>query len=160
MFGFSKKGSIVPVRHKALIVQTEIARGLPLPSYARLRDAGMDIPCAEDAVIPAFGSIDIRTGIHLVPPDGHYFRVVGKGSAGKKKLYFTLENIDADYVGEVILHPCNSSPDDVVVKRGQCIAALVLTELIQCEWELITADQLPMTDRGSGRMNSSGRGLT
>jgi deoxyuridine 5'-triphosphate nucleotidohydrolase len=162
MFGFKKpaKKATVPVRHKALIVQSEIAKGLPLPSYARKRDAGMDIPCAEDIIIPAFGSIDVRTGIHLVPPEGFYFRVVGKGSSGKKKLYFTLENIDADYTGEVILHPCNSSAEDVAVKRGQCIAAIVLTKLEQCEFEQITANQLPTTDRGAGRMNSSGRGLT
>jgi dUTP pyrophosphatase len=162
MFGRKKETPATPAPVlESRIFQAEIARGLPLPSYAREHDTGMDVPSAVDIVIPAFGSAEVRTGIHIIPPAGYYYRVVGKGSSAKKKLYFTLENIDHGYTGEIILHPCNSSAEDVVVKRGQCIAVIVLTKLEQSVLQLITQAELDSikTDRGTGRMNSSGRGL-
>ncbi|MEK7601195.1 MAG: hypothetical protein AAB480_01535 [Patescibacteria group bacterium] len=144
---------------QALIVQDEIAHGLPLPGYGYPGDACRDIPTAARAVIPAFNGADVRTGLRLVPPPGYYFRVVGKGSSAFVGLFFALEIIDPTYRGEVILYPWNTSSKDVVVERGRSIAQLELLPITRYEWHKINADQLDKTERDKGRMDSTKTGI-
>ena len=144
---------------RALIVQDEIARGLPLPSYGRPGDVCMDIATAVRTIVPAFSGADVRTGLHVVPPHGYYFRVVGKGSSARVGFFFTLEIIDREYTGEIILHPWNASAVDVVVERGKCIAQLELCRVTPFKWKLTELNRLPKTERGSGRMDSTKTGV-
>jgi dUTP pyrophosphatase len=142
---------------KAFIVQDEIAKGLPLPNYGRPGDVCVDVPVAEDATIPPFSGIDVRTGLRIKPPDGFYFRVVGKGSSAKRGLTFTLEVVDPGYRGELILHPWNCSSVPVQVTRGKCIAQLELVGMNRFEWKQV--DELDATARGEGRMDSTKTGI-
>lgn len=142
------------------IFQNEIAEGLPLPSPGRPGDVAMDVPVAVETVIPARGNADVRTGIHVVPPEGYYYRVVGKGSSAGKGLYFTLEIIDPEYRGEVILRPGNASDEDVTVPRGKCIAQLELCKINRSVWKQAgSLEELGQTVRGDGRMDSTGTGI-
>ena len=144
---------------QALIVQDEIARGLPLPSYGYPGDACRDIPTAVRAVIPAFSGADVPTGLRLVTPPGYYFRIVGKGSSAFVGLFFALEIIDPTYRGEVILYPWNASPKDVVVERGRSIAQLELLPITRYQWNKIDIGQLDKTERDQGRMDSTKTGI-
>jgi len=144
---------------QALVVQDPIAIGLPLPRYGHEDDTCLDIAVAEDVTVPSFGGIDVRTGIRIVPPPGYYFRVVGKGSSARRGLSFNLEVIDSGYRGEIILHPWNSSPHEVKVKRGQCIAQLELVKITPVELKLVDIRELDETPRGEGRMDSTKTGI-
>ena len=146
-------------RRKAFIVQDEIAKGLPVPSYARPGDVCMDIAAALRTVVPAFSGADVRTGLRVVPPRGYYFRVVGKGSSARVGFFFTLEIIDREYTGEIILHPWNASAVDVVVERGKCIAQLELCRVTPYRWKLVDFGTLRKTKRGEGRMDSTKTGI-
>lgn len=143
-----------------MIFQNELAGGLPLPSPGHPDDVAMDIPVAVETVVPARGNADVRTGIHVVPPDGYYFRVVGKGSSAGKNLYFTLEIIDPGYRGEVILRPGNASDEDVTVPRGKCIAQLELVKINRSIWQQVERlEELGQTARGAGRDDSTKTGI-
>jgi len=147
-------------RLRPLIYQAEIARGLPLPRYGHLGDVCRDICAAEGALIPPHSGKDVRTGIHVRPPDDYYFRVVGRGLFAREGIDFPLEIIDRRYTGEIILHPWNSSPREVEVKRGDRIAQLELLPVTEYDWKLVeNIEQLGESERGRGRMGSTGRGM-
>jgi dUTPase len=57
------------------------------------------------------------------------------------------------------LHPWNSSPKDVVVPRGKCIAQLELVQRKRMTWVLKNFSTLRATVRGSGRMDSTKTGI-
>lgn len=144
---------------EAIIARTEGVSDLPLPKYGNPGDVGMDLPVSESVTIPPHSGMDVHTGVYVVPPDRHYFRVVGKGSSAKRGLFFTLEIIDPEYRGEIILHPFNASAVPVFVERGKSIAQLELVKITRWKWAKRQIHELSKTVRGAGRMDSTKTGI-
>ena len=138
---------------------TRLDTELPLPSYARPGDAGLDLLAAEDTELKPGERAAIATGIAIAIPDG-YAGFVHPRSGRALKEGLTVANapgtIDAGYRGEVKVILVNLDPDAPIhIARGEKIAQLVVQRVESVE--LVDVDRLPESERGEGGFGSTGR---
>ncbi len=126
---------------------------LPLPVYAHVGDAGLDLHARETAVVAAGGGrLLMPTGISIAIPPGHAGLVLPRsGNALRHGL--TVANapglVDAGYRGEIKVILLNTDPlEPFQVNRGDRIAQLVVQRVEQVDWQLV--QQLDGDDRGGG----------
>jgi len=126
---------------------------LPLPSYARPGDAGMDLFAREGCVLaPGGGRFVVPCGIAIAVPEGWGgFVLPRSGLAAKHGI--TLGNppglIDPGYRGEVKVVLVNTDPQEAYeVHRGDRIAQLVLLRVDPIRLEVV--DALEGEHRGGG----------
>jgi len=126
-----------------------------VPKRAHGDDAGLDVYTIEDIRIPARGDMVTGLGLACKFPKGHALLVYNKsGRATKLKLDKGAEVIDAGYRGEIHVHLFNHSDLNVVIKKGEKIAQLILVPI----WagQPVEVDELDNTERGDGGFGSSG----
>ena len=104
---------------------------LPLPSYARPDDAGVDLVARVDAVLRAAGGrARVATGMAIAIPPGYAGFVQPRSGLALKHGVTCLNTpglIDAGYRGELEVLLVNTDPDaDYQVSRGDRIAQLVV----------------------------------
>lgn len=132
---------------------------LPLPSYARAGDAGLDLLAAEDCELKPGERAAVPTGIAVAIPEGFAgFVHPRSGRALKEGLGVANApgTIDAGYRGEIKVILVNLDSDDVIhIGRGQKIAQLVIQRVETAE--LVEVDELPASERGAGGFGSTGR---
>ncbi len=134
-------------------------RDLPLPSYAHVGDAGIDLVAREDAVVRAAGGrVLVPTGIALALPRGHAGLVLPRSGLALK-FGVTVANspglIDCAYRGEIKVVLLNTDPhDDYEIRRGDRIAQLVVQRVSEVVWNEV--ESLDGDDRGGG-FGHSGR---
>jgi len=131
---------------------------LPLPTYAREGDAGLDLLAAEMTTLEAGARALVPTGLAVAIPSGYAgFVLPRSGLALRHGL--TLLNapglIDAGYRGEIKVLLINHDRASVTIARGERIAQLVLQPIERAD--LIEVHELPPTDRGAGGFGSTGR---
>ncbi len=139
------------------IVQLDPA--LPLPSYARVGDAGLDLRARADALVPARGGRTlVPTGIAVAIPDGWVGLVVPRSGLALRHgvaLANTPGVIDSGYRGELQAVVINLDPvDDYQIRRGDRIAQLLVQRVELVSWNVV--DALTGEDRGGG-FGHSGR---
>jgi dUTP pyrophosphatase len=132
---------------------------LPLPTYARAGDAGLDLLAREQAVVGAGGGRAlVRTGIAVAIPPGHAGFVVPRSGIALRHGIAVVNGpglIDSSYRGEVMVILLNTDPrSDYQVQRGDRIAQLVVQRVEEVEWQVV--DELDGHDRGGG-FGHSGR---
>lgn len=125
------------------------------PERAHKDDAGLDIRSPIDAVVPAWGSVDIDTGVHVDIP----YSAVGLLKS-KSGLHFrngiTSEGVvDCGYTGPIHVKLVNHTDDDFYVRRGDKISQLVVVPIYLSVVEIV--DKLEETDRGDAGFGSTGR---
>lgn len=117
----------------------EIAKGfensdINLPQRKTKYSAGYDFEAAEDTVIPAFkpGMVPslVKTGIKAYMQDDEMLCLYNRSSNPKKKgliLANSVGIVDKDYYGNpdndgaIMFAFYNNRPDDVEIKKGDCI---------------------------------------
>ncbi|MGH2755482.1 MAG: dUTP diphosphatase [Actinomycetota bacterium] len=133
-------------------------RELPLPSYARGGDAGLDLLAAEDVTLAPGERHAVRTGIAVAIPEGFAgFVHARSGRALREGL--ALVNapglIDSGYRGEVKVIVVNLDPSEkIAIRRGEKIAQLVVQRTERMELDIV--DELETSDRGEGGFGSTG----
>jgi dUTP pyrophosphatase len=132
---------------------------LPLPSYAREGDAGLDLLAREDASLaPAGGRALIPTGIAFAIPEGYAGFVQPRSGLALRHGVTVLNSpglIDAGYRDELKVLLVNLDPRaSFEVRRGERIAQLVVQAVARVEWEPV--DDLDGANRGGG-FGSTGR---
>jgi dUTP pyrophosphatase len=132
---------------------------LPLPSYAHIGDAGLDLRAREYGVVAAGGGrLLMPTGISVAVPLGYAgFVLPRSGNALNHGL--TVANapglIDSAYRGEIKVILLNTDPlRSFVVNRGDRVAQLVVQRVEEVGWQIV--DSLDGDDRGGG-FGHSGR---
>jgi len=132
--------------------------GLPLPTYAHVGDAGLDLRSAIDVVLQPLERALVPTGIAVAIPAGHAgFVQPRSGLALNFGLSFpnTPGLIDSHYRGEVKVILVNlDACEPVRIARGDRIAQLVVQPVLTCE--PIEVDDLEATARGEGGFGSTG----
>ena len=133
---------------------------LPLPTYARAGDAGLDLLAREAATLaPAGGRALIPTGIALAIPEGHAGFVQPRSGLALRHGVTCLNTpglIDAGYRDELRVLLVNLDPaDSFTVERGDRIAQLVIQRVEQVAWQPVAS--LDETERGLGGFGSTGR---
>jgi dUTP pyrophosphatase len=126
---------------------------LPLPTYARPGDAGLDLMAREDAVVaPGGGRALVPTGVAVAIPAGHAGFVLPRSGLALRH-GVTVANapglIDAGYRDEVKVILLNTDPEqEYRILRGERIAQLVLQRVEEAL--LVEVSQLSGDDRGGG----------
>lgn len=127
------------------------------PVYAKPGDAGADLRCTIDAVIPAGERMLLPTGVSIALPDG-YVGLVHPRSGLAAKHGITVLNapgtVDAGYRGEVMVTLLNTGSDEFVITRGDRIAQLVIQQFEKAQF--IAVEILPGSDRGESGFGSTG----
>ncbi len=132
---------------------------LPLPSYATIDSAGMDLTAAIDAdiILKPFERKAIPTGIAIGLPEGYEAQVRPRSGLALKS-GITVANapgtIDADYRGEVCAILINLSDQDFVISRGMRIAQMIVAPYSRVSWNIVS--ELSETARGAGGFGSTG----
>jgi dUTP pyrophosphatase len=131
---------------------------LPLPSYARTGDAGLDLIAAERVVIEPGARGLVRTGLALAIPVGYAGFVLPRSGLALRHGLTVLNApglIDAGYRGEVqVLLVNHDRSRAVTLDRGERIAQLVVQRVEQVT--LVEVDELPSSERGAGGFGSTG----
>ena len=133
---------------------------LPLPSYARVGDAGADLVAREDAVVRAGGGrAVVPCGIAVAIPEGYGGFVMPRSGLAARHgvtLLNTPGLIDAGYRGEVQVVLVNTDPAvDYQVYRGDRVAQLVVQRVEAVRF--VEVAELPESERGEGGFGHTGR---
>jgi dUTP pyrophosphatase len=132
--------------------------GLPLPAYATVHAAGLDVVSAEELVLPPGGRHAVATGFAIAIPEGYEVQVRPRSGLALKHGITCLNTpgtIDADYRGEVKVILANLGPEPFEVKRGERIAQLVPAQVQRALF--VEVAELDETARGAGGFGSTGR---
>lgn len=133
---------------------------LPLPTYAREGDAGMDLLATETVTIPPRGGrVTMGTGIAVEIPIG-YGGFVYARSGLADRYGITITNgvgvIDAGYRGEVHVILTNTDLENpYTINRGDRVAQLVISKVETVQFEVV--ESLSNSHRGVGGLGHSGK---
>jgi len=135
------------------------AQGLELPSITSAMAAGCDLTAAVDdpVEIAAGARAVIPTGFAFAIPPGYEGQVRARSGLAAKHGVTVLNapgTIDADYRGEVKAILINHSQTAFTVTRGLRMAQMVIAPVIAVD--MVEADSLDETTRGTGGFGSSG----
>lgn len=98
----------------------------------------------------------IHTGISIALPDGYEAQVRGRSGLNKNYgLVVPVGTIDADYRGEIGVVIYNHSQQPYQIRKGDRIAQLIISPVVQAEWEVV--ETLEETERGEGGFGSTGK---
>jgi dUTP pyrophosphatase len=132
---------------------------LPLPAYMSKHAAGMDIYAAvnPEVIIPPGEWKLVPTGISIALPEGYEAQVRPRSGLALKQgvsILNTPGTVDADYRGEVRVILMNHSQEDLIIKRGDRIAQMIVNKIERIRFEEV--QELPDSNRGSGGFGHTG----
>ncbi len=133
--------------------------GHPLPEYATIASAGLDVRAKlEQSIVlhPREWKL-IPTGLFVALPVGTELQVRPRSGLAFKHGVTVLNSpgtIDADYRGEIGVLLINHGTKPFTVEHGERIAQLVLARYEQIKWK--ETENLPASDRGTGGFGSTG----
>jgi len=131
--------------------------GLPLPVYATIGAAGMDVVSAEDVTIAPGARHAVASGFAVAIPRDYEIQVRPRSGLALKH-GITVPNtpgtIDSDYRGELKIILVNHGTEDFAIARGDRVAQLVLAPVTQAAWDEVA--ELDDTGRGAGGFGSTG----
>ncbi len=138
------------------------ALDLPLPEYATVGAAGLDLRAAVEAdlmLAPGERAL-VSAGLRLILPDGYEGQVRPRsGLAWRQGL--TLLNapgtIDSDYRGVVKVILANLGQEAVTVQRGDRIAQLIVAPVARVVWAESSGELAAAEGRGEGGFGSTGK---
>lgn len=131
----------------------------PLPAYATLQSAGMDLRANIDAPVtlrPMERKL-IPTGLYMALPEGFEAQVRPRSGLALKHGITVLNSpgtIDADYRGEVMVLLVNLSDSDFIVNDGERIAQMVIARHETAAFAEVA--ELDETERGAGGYGHTG----
>jgi len=143
------------------ILNPQIGKDIPLPSYSTDGSAGLDLrACIKSKIIIQPNSSDlIPTGLAIHLRDNSLAGLILPRSGLGHKHGIVLGNlvglIDSDYQGELMISCWNRSEDSFTIEKGDRIAQLVVVPIVQAQF--IEVDEFAETKRGTGGFGSSGK---
>jgi dUTP pyrophosphatase len=147
---------------KVDIRQLSHAEGLALPAYQSVDAAGLDllaaVPESAPMVLAPGKYALIPTGLTIALPPGYEAQVRPRSGLAAKHGVTVLNapgTVDADYRGEISVILINHGDTAFPIRRGERIAQMVIASVTRAE--LVPAESLSATDRGSGGFGSTGR---
>lgn len=142
------------------ILDSRIGSEFPLPAYATLGSAGMDLRAMIDTTltIAPGQTVLIPTGIAIHVADPGLAAVILPRSGLGHKHGIVLGNlvglIDSDYQGALMVSCWNRSDRPFALEIGDRLAQLVFVPVIQAQFKLV--DEFDSSDRGEGGFGHSG----
>lgn len=143
------------------ILDPRIGTEFPLPTYATIGSAGLDLRALVDegfAVQPGETKL-ISTGLSIYIADPNLAAVILPRSGLGHKNGIVLGNlvglIDSDYQGPLMVSLWNRSDKPFKIEIGDRIAQLVFVPVVQAEFNIV--EEFQQTDRGNGGFGHSGK---
>lgn len=142
------------------ILDDRIRSSFPLPEYATLGSAGMDLrACIEEATPIRPGTTHlVKTGIAIHIADPNLCATILPRSGLGHKRGIVLGNlvglIDSDYQGELMVSVWNRGQESFTMQPGERIAQLVFLPVVQAQLHVV--DDFTSSERGEGGFGSSG----
>lgn len=137
-----------------------------LPHYATEGASCFDIKARieESRTLWQGDALDCGTGLQVVVPEGHTLLIFGRSGLGFKhgiRLANSVAVIDSDYRGEIRIKLLRDvgvlSGEPVTICDGDRIAQGLLLPIPKVFFNVLhSADDLPMTKRGTGGLGSTG----
>ena len=133
---------------------------IPMPEYATLGSAGMDIRAAikdEIAIEPNSISL-VPTNLSVEIPIGYEIQVRPRSGLAANHGIGILNSpgtIDSDYRGEIKIIMINLGNEKFTIERGDRIAQLVVSKVFTAN--LIQSDDLNHSQRGKGGFGHTGK---
>lgn len=143
------------------ILDPRLGREFPLPEYATMGSAGMDLRACID------GPLTLAPGETRLIPSGLAIHVQDPGLAAVllprsglgHKHGIVLGNlvglIDSDYQGQVFVSCWNRAGEAFTVNPGERVAQMVFVPVVQAQFDIV--DEFTPSERGDGGFGSSGR---
>lgn len=146
---------MLKVKVKRLMHGMDIA----LPVYMSEHAAGMDLYAAvePEMIIPPGEWKLVPTGLSIALPEGYEAQVRPRSGLALKQGVSVLNTpgtVDADYRGEVGVILMNHSKQDLVIKRGDRIAQMIINKVERIQFEEVV--ELSETERSSGGFGHTG----
>ncbi|ACA32362.1 dUTP diphosphatase [Histophilus somni] len=143
------------------ILDPRIGTEFPLPTYATIGSAGLDLRALVDEgfeVQPGETKL-ISTGLSIYIADPNLAAVILPRSGLGHKNGIVLGNlvglIDSDYQGPLMVSLWNRSDKPFKIEIGDRIAQLVFVPVVQAEFNIV--EEFQQTDRGNGGFGHSGK---
>ena len=137
-------------------MQVYLDPGAHAPTRAHPTDAGLDIRIMADAVVPARGSIALRTGVHVrIPPDCAGI-LISKSGLNVRHDITSTGLIDEQFSGAITVKLYNHGDKDYELKAGDKISQLCIVPVCYVPVEIV--DELWEPEgRGMNGIGSTGR---
>ena len=132
----------------------------PLPHYAHLLSAGMDLRAnlSEPVELQPMERKLIPTGLYIALPQGFEAQIRPRSGLAYKEGITVLNSpgtIDADYRGEIRVLLINLSDKPFLIQDGERIAQMVVAAHSQVAWQPV--EVLDETERGAGGFGHTGK---
>ena len=130
---------------------------LPTPGRAHEDDAAVDLYAREDTTLSPGAWAAVPTGIAVAIPDGHVGLVSPRSGLALRHGMSVVNGpgvIDSGYRGEIKAILINHSDGEVVLRRGDRVAQLLV--LAVPAWDLVEVDTLEDSTRGESGFGSTG----
>ena len=124
------------------------------PTRAHETDAGLDLYCPEDVVVPARGIAIIDTLVACEIRVGYVGLITSKSGLMAKGIT-SRGTIDSDYRGHIRAVMYNHTDEPYQFRRGDKCTQMVILPIITPELEVVT--ELSETERGTGSFGSTGK---
>lgn len=143
------------------ILDSRIGGEFPLPTYATVGSAGLDLrACLDAAVTLNSGETQLLpTGLAIHIADPSLAAVILPRSGLGHKHGVVLGNlvglIDSDYQGQLMVSVWNRGQTPFVIEPGERIAQMVFVPVVQAEFNIV--EDFESSERGEGGFGHSGR---
>jgi dUTP pyrophosphatase len=130
-----------------------------LPVYKTRGAAGFDFHAIDTVVVPAGGTVKIRTGIAVELPEGYEIQVrprSGLSATTSLRVANSPGTIDSDYTQEIYIIMDNinqNGASSIRIDAGDRVAQGVLQKVEQAEF----VETQELTDTGRGGFGSTGK---
>lgn len=142
-------------RNQHPYIKVKLDDGATLPVRAHDTDAGADICCVEDFIVPAHGSVNIGTGVHVQLPENTVGMVKSKSGLNVKSCITVEGVIDEGYSGEIRLRVYNHGEYDYAFVAGDKVTQLVVMPVTYPTY--VEVAEIDAGERGDAGFGSSGR---
>lgn len=142
------------------ILNPKVGRDFPLPNYATIGSAGLDLrACLDQPIILSPGATElIPTGLAIHLADQQYAATILPRSGLGHKHGIVLGNlvglIDSDYQGEILISCWNRGAKSFTINPGDRIAQMVVVPITQVKFQVV--EEFSESTRGTGGFGSSG----
>lgn len=131
----------------------------PLPQYATVQSAGMDLRANidEDITLQPLERRLFPTGLRIALPEGYEAQIRPRSGLALKHGLTVLNTpgtVDADYRGELMVLLINLSHEPFTIHPGERIAQMIIARYEQAE--LVEVEELDATERGAGGYGHTG----
>ncbi len=129
-----------------------------LPSKSHHDDAGFDLYCTEDMIVPGLEFRDLPCGIAIEVPTGYWSLITGRSSTFRRRGLLVVEGIvDTGFRGEIFVGVINIGSEPVAVQAGERLGQLLIFHHGGLGWPVVDVERLSTSIRGESGFGSTGR---